>query len=130
MIMTSLCGYIVARYDDLYDVLGPPMDETGDANKVQTEWDCYYVVDERPCFLYDWKIERLDESRGGWYAWHVGGNENDVADELQTELKKLGLMTYAFMDSTAAYRWAKELNDRNYSDSWADEYPICPSKDS
>ena len=69
---TSLQGYIKTTYDDLVEVFGEPR-YTGGDDKVTTEWDLEFEVDDEyvVATIYDWK---LDKTPFGEYRWHIGGH--------------------------------------------------------
>ena len=69
---TSLQGYIKTTYDDLVEVFGEPR-YTGSDDKVTTEWDLEFEVDDEyvVATIYDWK---LDKTPFGEYRWHIGGH--------------------------------------------------------
>ena len=69
---TSLQGYIKTTYDEIVEVFGEPR-YTGGDDKVTTEWDLEFEVDDEyvVATIYDWK---LDETPFGEYRWHIGGH--------------------------------------------------------
>ena len=64
--MTSLQGYMPARYEDLVAVFGEP---EGGGDKTTVEW-CLAFEDGSVATIYDWKEY---ETPMGLYHWHIGG---------------------------------------------------------
>ena len=69
---TSLQGYIKTTYDEIVEVFGEPR-YTGGDDKVTTEWDLEFEVDDEyvVATIYDWK---LGKTPFGEYRWHIGGH--------------------------------------------------------
>ena len=82
---TSLQGYIKTTYDDLVEVFGEPR-YTGGDDKVTTEWDLEFEVDDEyvVATIYDWK---LDETPFDEYRWHIGGHFAFAADVVTQFMK-------------------------------------------
>ena len=82
---TSLQGYIKTTYDDLVEVFGEPR-YTGGDDKVTTEWDLEFEVDDEyvVATIYDWK---LDKTPFGEYRWHIGGHFAFAADVVTQFMK-------------------------------------------
>ncbi len=64
--MTSLQGYVPARYEDLVAVFGEP-EGGGDKTTVER---CLAFEDGTVATIYDWKEY---ETPMGLYHWHIGG---------------------------------------------------------
>jgi len=62
--MTSLQGYMPARYEDLVAVFGEP---EGGGDKTTVEW-CLAFEDGTVATIYDWKEY---ETPMGLYHWHI-----------------------------------------------------------
>ena len=82
---TSLQGYIKTTYDEIVEVFGEPR-YTGGDDKVTTEWDLEFEVDDEYVIatIYDWK---LDKTPFGEYRWHIGGHFAFAADVVTQFMK-------------------------------------------
>ena len=73
--MTSLQGYMPARYDQLVAVFGEP---EGGGDKTTVEW-CLAFEDGTVATIYDWKEY---ETPMGLYSWHIGGKSKKAVDRV------------------------------------------------
>ena len=73
--MTSLQGYMPARYEQLVAVFGEPTD-SGD--KTTAEWALAFE-DGTVATIYDWKEY---ETPMGLYSWHIGGMSKKAVDRV------------------------------------------------
>ena len=64
--MTSLRGYMPARYEELVAVFGEP---EGGGDKTTVEW-CLEFEDGTVATIYDWKECETPMYK---YNWHIGG---------------------------------------------------------
>lgn len=82
---TSLQGYIKTTYDEIVEVFGEPR-YTGGDDKVTTEWDLEFEVDDEyvVATIYDWK---LDKTPFGEYRWHIGGHFAFAAEVVSQFMK-------------------------------------------
>ena len=96
---TSLVGHITTSYDRLVEAFGEPTykaDDEGGFEKVWTEWDLNFVVQDddgdEDCVtatIYDWKEEGPFASRSNPnYRWHIGGNGSEAEEAIEMFLKK------------------------------------------
>ena len=74
--MTSLQGYMPARYDQLVAVFGEP---EGGGDKTTVEW-CLAFEDGTVATIYDWKEYSTPM---GQYDWHIGGHSNKAVALVQ-----------------------------------------------
>lgn len=80
--MTSLQGYVPARYQRLVEVFGEP-DELG-GDKTTAEW-CLAFEDGTVATIYDWKEYSTPQ---GLYQWHVGGMSKLAVARVQQALQR------------------------------------------
>ena len=73
--MTSLQGYMPARYEQLVAVFCEP--EAG-GDKTTVEW-CLQFADGTVATIYDWKEY---ETPMGLYSWHIGGRSQKAVDRV------------------------------------------------
>ena len=73
--MTSLQGYMPARYDQLVAVFGEP---EGCGDKTTAEWSLAFE-DGTVATIYDWKEY---ETPMGLYSWHIGGMSKKAVDRV------------------------------------------------
>lgn len=79
--MTSLQGYMPARYDQLVAVFGEP---EGSGDKTTAEW-CLAFEDGTVATIYDWKEY---ETPMGLYSWHIGGMSNLAVARVQQAFRQ------------------------------------------
>ncbi len=79
--MTSLQGYMPARYEDLVAVFGEP---EGGGDKTTVEW-CLAFEDGTVATIYDWKEY---ETPMGLYSWHIGGKNNLAVARVQQAFRQ------------------------------------------
>jgi hypothetical protein len=79
--MTSLQGYMPARYDQLVAVFGEP---EGGGDKTTVEW-CLKFADGTIATIYDWKEY---ETPMGLYSWHIGGKSNLAVARVQQAFRQ------------------------------------------
>ena len=80
--MTSLQGYLSARYEDLVRVFGEP-DELG-GDKTTAEW-CLQFEDGTVATIYDWKECMTPMYK---YDWHIGGMSNLAVARVQQAFRR------------------------------------------
>lgn len=80
--MTSLQGYMPARYDQLVAVFGEP-DELG-GDKTTAEW-CLQFEDGTVATIYDWKEYQTPM---GMYNWHIGGKSKTAVARVQEAFRQ------------------------------------------
>ena len=83
--MTSLQGYVPARYDQLVKVFGEPTD-SGD--KTTAEWALQFE-DGTVATIYDWKEY---ETPMGLYNWHIGGMSKKAVSRVQDAMANFRLV--------------------------------------
>ena len=79
--MTSLQGYMPARYEELVAVFGEP---EGGGDKTTVEW-CLKFADGTVATIYDWKEY---ETPMGLYSWHIGGKNNLAVARVQQAFRQ------------------------------------------
>lgn len=79
--MTSLQGYMPARYEQLVAVFGEP---EGGGDKTTVEW-CLAFEDGTVATIYDWKEY---ETPMGLYHWHIGGMNNLAVARVQQAFRQ------------------------------------------
>lgn len=86
---TSLCGYVKTSYSKLVELFGEPNSD-GDGYKVSTEWvlKCHKgivtIYDYKSTALYDDETLSVEAFRElPEYNWHIGGNSQELANELR-----------------------------------------------
>ena len=82
---TSLQGYIKTTYDEIVEVFGEPR-YTGGDDKVTTEWDLEFEVDDVyvVATIYDWKLGHTPYRT---YDWHIGGYSTQAAHVVAKYMK-------------------------------------------
>ena len=83
--MTSLQGYVPARYDQLVKVFGEPTD-SGD--KTTAEWSLQFE-DGTVATIYDWKEYKTPM---GLYNWHIGGMSKKAVSRVQDAMANFRLV--------------------------------------
>ena len=94
---TSYAGFITEDYSTLVEVFGAPhYDQPSGDNKVHTEWNLEFAVQEEGeedltyviATIYDWKEESAQVARTTpKYRWHVGGhNKFDALECIQQRI--------------------------------------------
>ena len=83
---TSLKGYVIATYDELFDAFGEPDDGPNDlaADKVTCCWRLQFE-DGTVVSIYDWKESETPLHR---YDWHIGGKNSQAVDLVHATLDK------------------------------------------
>jgi hypothetical protein len=83
---TSLKGYVIANYDELFDAFGQPDDGPNDrdADKVTCCWRLQFE-DGTIATIYDWKESETPLHR---YYWHVGGKSSDAVELVHQVLEQ------------------------------------------
>jgi len=82
---TSLKGYVIANYDELFDAFGQPDDgpDDRDADKVTCCWRLQFE-DGTIATIYDWKESATPYHR---YDWHIGGKSAQAVELVQNALE-------------------------------------------
>lgn len=83
---TSLKGYVIATYDELFDAFGEPDEGPNDleADKVTCCWRLQFE-DGTVASIYDWKEDATPYHR---YDWHIGGKSSEAVDLVHQTLDK------------------------------------------
>lgn len=84
---TSLQGYLTTTFDRLVELLGEPLEGSGDG-KTTAEW--IVELGGETATIYDWKLKSTPKDL---YEWHVGGRSLEVIERLS---KALGLPTRTY----------------------------------
>ena len=79
---TSLKGWVITTYEDLYNVLGPSKEGSADG-KTTAEW-ILEGADGTVATIYDWKTSATPKDL---YHWHIGGHTSKSLDLVNSVLK-------------------------------------------
>jgi hypothetical protein len=82
---TSLKGYVIANYEELFDAFGQPDEGPDDlmADKVTCCWRLQFE-DGTIATIYDWKESATPYHR---YYWHIGGKSSDAVELVHKALE-------------------------------------------